>query len=74
MSRKSEQYKGQTVIATSIPLKGGIAYTVHYSIVTSDRMHDDDTYRESGKVFATDEDALEAGIRIGKQLIDNSIS
>lgn len=71
MSTKSEKYKGQTVTATAISISSGSACTVHYSIVKSGAAHEDDMYRKSGKVFATDEDALEAGIRIGKQLIDS---
>jgi len=71
VSRRREQYQDYTIEATSFPLRDDAGYTVHYNLIKDERSHVDDTYCQSGAVFASDEDALDAGINMARQTIDS---
>jgi hypothetical protein len=70
MSRKQEEYKGFVVEAISFQLKDRSGFTVHFGITSDSRAEADETYAPSGTVYATDEEALEAGLHMAKKRID----
>jgi len=72
MSRRTEQYRGRNVIATALAVKTG-DYTVHVNVVKSGLALADDFLHESGQVFASEEDALEAGMKLGRSYVDAEI-
>jgi len=67
--RVEKQYRGHKIQATSFKLRSG-DYTVHYNVVTHTKRHSDDSYIQSGKVFGSEQEALDAGIKMGEQAVD----
>ena len=74
VSRKRQQYQGYTIEATSFPLRDVAGYTVHYNLIKDEGSHIDDTHFESGVIFASDADAIDGGISLGKQVIDGGFT
>ncbi len=72
MSRKRQKYNRHVVEATSIPLRDG-GFTVHVDLERPTE-HVDVTHFESGQRFATDEEALETGMKLGRQRVDGGYS
>jgi len=71
MSRLQKSYQTFVVQATAIPLREPEGnFTVHVDIRKDNRNYSDETHFESGQVFPTENEALEAGFHIGKQKID----
>jgi len=71
MSRLQKIYKTFVVQSTAIPVrepKG--SYTVHIDIRKDNGNYSDGTHFESGAIFHSENEALEAGFQIGKQQID----
>jgi hypothetical protein len=71
MSRKQEQYKGFIAEAISFQLKGKPGFTVAFGVIADGKSENDETYAPSGTVYASDEEALEAGLRMAKRRIDD---
>ncbi|MHB8218164.1 MAG: hypothetical protein ACYDDS_18985 [Candidatus Sulfotelmatobacter sp.] len=70
MSRKRLSYNKHVVEATSLSLRDG-GFTVHFFIEDhTSKAHVDVTEFQSGQRFATDEEALTAGIELGKRKVD----
>lgn len=71
MSRLQKSYKTFVVQATAIPLREPEdSFTVHVDIRKDNGSHSDMTHFESGQVFPSENAALAAGFKIGKQKID----
>jgi hypothetical protein len=72
MSRLQKSYKRFVIKATALPLREPEnTFTVHVNIRKDTGRYSDETPFESGKTFATESEALEAGIEIGTQKIDS---
>jgi len=72
MSRLQKSYKRFVIKATALPLREPEnSFTVHVSIRKDIGRYSDETPFESGEIFATENEALEAGIQIGTQQIDS---
>ena len=72
MSRLQKSYKRFVIKATGIPIRGPEKhFTVHINIRKDTGRYSDETPIESGKIFSGENEALEAGIQIGKQQIDS---
>jgi len=72
MSRLQNSYKNFVIQATAVPLREPKNhFTVHVNIRRDTGAFSEDTIFQSGQVFANENEALEAGIQIGKQKIDN---
>jgi hypothetical protein len=72
MSRLQESYKRFVIKATALPLREPEnSFTVHINIRKDTGRYSDETPFESGKIFPSENEALEAGIQIGKQQIDS---
>jgi hypothetical protein len=69
MSRIRQDYKKHIIEVTSTPLRDG-GFTVLFEIEQHAGTHVDVTHFESGQRFATDEEALEAGIKLGQNKVD----
>jgi hypothetical protein len=69
MSQIRQLHRGYIVQATSFAIRGG-GYTPHLDLIKHSRAYSDETPVHTGKVFASDEAALEGGIAIGKDMID----
>lgn len=69
MSRQRQDYHKHVIEATSLPLRDG-GFTVHVDLERHTYSHSDTTHCESGQRFKTDEEALAAGISLGKHKID----
>ena len=69
MSRASRQYDGHVIHVTSFPLVAN-KFTVHFDIEEHRGRRIEVRHFESGESFATDAEALEAGLRLGQQRID----
>lgn len=68
MSKIRQNYKDHVIEVASLPLRDG-GYTMHFFL----ECHGHDiliTQFESGQRFETDEEALRAGIELGKQKIE----
>jgi hypothetical protein len=68
MSRARQDYKGEVIEVTSLPLFDG-GFTIHFFL----ERHGHDivvTHFESGQRFDTEEEALAAGIKLGLHQID----
>lgn len=68
MSKIRQNYKDHVIEVSSLPLRDG-GYTMHFFL----ERHGHDiliTQFESGQRFDTDEEALRAGIELGKQKIE----
>ena len=68
MSQIRQPHKGYIIQSTSFVRGGG--YTPHLDLIKHGRAYSDETPVHTGKVFASDEAALEGGIAIGKGMID----
>lgn len=69
MSRTRTQYKhGHIIQVDSIPSLNG--YTVHFALERYGEVRDV-THFESGALFLTESEALECGLRMGQQTINN---
>jgi hypothetical protein len=72
MSRLQKSYKRFVIKAIALPLREPEnTFTVHVSIRKDTGRYSDETPFESGKIFATENEALEAGIQLGTQQIDS---
>ena len=72
MSRLQKSYKRFVIKATALPLREPKdSFTVHVNIRKDTGRYSDETPFESGKIFATENEALEAGIQIGQEQIDS---
>ena len=69
MSRLKRLYKEYVIEVTALPLRDG-GFAAQISIMKDGRSYRDDTRFESGQVFASENEALEAGFVMGKQKID----
>jgi hypothetical protein len=69
MSRKRQEYKQHVIEATSLPLRDE-GFTVHLDIERHTGRDLEVTHFESGQRFATDEEAIAAGIRLGEHKVD----
>jgi hypothetical protein len=70
MSRVRQDYKGEVIEVTSLPLRDG-GFTIYFDL----ERHGRDilvTHFESGERFDTDKEALAAGVKLGQQQIDIS--
>jgi hypothetical protein len=67
--RLKKSYKGFVIEVTAPAVRTG-GFTAHLSIIRETKTHTDDTPIYSGKVFETANEALEAGLTIGRQQID----
>lgn len=68
MSKIRQKYKDHVIEVSSLPLRDG-GYTTHFFL----EKHGRDilvTQFESGQRFETDEEALQAGIKLGQFKID----
>jgi hypothetical protein len=73
MSRLQKSYKRFVIKATAIPVREPEKhFTVHINIRKDTGRYSDETPFESGKIFPSESEALEAGIQMGKQQIDSS--
>ena len=70
MGRKQEEYKGLVAEAISFQLKDKTGFTVCFGISSKGKSEIDETYAPGGVVYPTDEEALEAGLRLARQRID----
>lgn len=71
MRRLQKSYKRFVIKATALPLREpDNSFTVHISIRKDTGRYSDATPFESGRIFSNENEALEAGIQIGKQQID----
>ena len=68
MSR--DEYKGHVIHVTSFPLADA-RFTVHFDIEGQRDGRIEVRHFESGESFATDAEALEAGLRLGQPKIDS---
>jgi hypothetical protein len=69
VSRIRQGYKRHTIEVTSAPLRDG-GFTVHFDIERDGGSHLDVTHFESGQRFKTDEDAVAAGLELGRHKVD----
>jgi hypothetical protein len=72
MGRKQEEYKGFVAEAVSFQLKDKTGFTVAFGISSDGKGETDETYAPGGAVYPTDEEALEAGLRLARKRIDSS--
>jgi hypothetical protein len=70
MSRASRQYNGHVIHVISFPLADN-KFTVHFDIEEHRGRRIDVKHFESGESFATDAEAIEAGLRMGQKKIDS---
>ena len=70
MSRTNSQYKGHVIHVISFPLADA-KFTVHFDIEAHTRGRIEVRHFESGQWFASQTEALEAGLRLGQQKIDS---
>jgi hypothetical protein len=70
MSRTRNEYKGHVIHVVSFPLVDA-KFTVHFDIEEHRDGHINIRHFESGQSFATDAEALQAGLRTGQQEIDS---
>ena len=72
MSRLQKSYKRFVIKATALPLREPKnSFTAHINIRKDTGRYSDETPFESGKIFASENEALEAGIRMGTRQIDS---
>jgi hypothetical protein len=69
MSQIRRVHRGYIIQSTSFALRGG-GYTPHLDLIKHSRAYSDETPVHTGRVFPSDEAALECGIAIGKDMID----
>jgi hypothetical protein len=70
MSRTRNEYNGHVIHVTLFPLADA-KFTVHFDIEVQRDGRIEVTHFESGQSFASDAEALEAGLRLGQQKIDS---
>lgn len=70
MSRTRTEYKGHVIHVTSFPLADN-KFTVHFDIEADTGGRIEVRYFESTQTFASQVEALEAGLRLGQQKIDS---
>jgi hypothetical protein len=70
MSRTRNEYSGHVIHVTSFPLADS-KFTVHFDIEEHRGRHIDVKHFESGESFASDAEAIEAGLRMGQKKIDS---
>jgi hypothetical protein len=66
--RLKRLYKAHVIEVTAIPVKTG-GFTAHLSIIKDAGRYTDETPFQSGRIFTSVNEALEAGIEIGKRKI-----
>jgi hypothetical protein len=70
MGKKGLNYNKRVIEVVSLPLRDG-GFTVHFFIEDhTNEKHVDVTEFQSGQRLATDEEALAAGIELGKRKVD----
>lgn len=69
MSQIRRLHRGYIVQSTSFAVRGG-GYTPHLDLIKHNRAYSDETPIHTGRVFVSDEAALEGGIAIGEEMID----
>ena|SRR5438067_12217904 len=69
MSRTRTIYKGQIIEVTALA-SDGTRFTVHFDIEKPDGGGVTVTHFESGQLFGSDREALDAGLQMGKVKID----
>jgi hypothetical protein len=70
MSRTRNEYSGHVIHVTSFPLADA-KFTVHFDIEEHRGRRIGVTHFESGESFASDAEAIEAGLRMGQEKIDS---
>jgi hypothetical protein len=70
MSRTKNEYSGHVIHVTSFPLADA-KFTVHFDIEEHRDRRIEVTHFESGQWFASQTEALEAGLRMGREKIDS---
>jgi hypothetical protein len=71
MSRLQKSYRRFVIKATALPLREPEnSFTVHITIRKDTGRYSDETSFESGEIFPSENEALEAGILMGKRQID----
>jgi hypothetical protein len=65
-------YKGCAIVATAVAM-GDNRFTAHLCITRDAKRYTDETPFEPERMFATANEALEAALAVGKQLIDAGI-
>jgi hypothetical protein len=70
MSRTKNQYNGRVIHVTSFPLADN-RFTVHFDIEKQRDGRIEVTHFESGQSFASDAEAIEAGLKMAQQKIDS---
>ena len=70
MSRTRNEYKGHVIHVTSFPLADS-KFTVHFDIEAHTGGRIEVRHFESGQSFASQTEALEAGLRMGQEKIDS---
>jgi hypothetical protein len=70
MSRTRNEYNGHVIHVTSFPLADA-RFTVHFDIEAHTGGPIEVRHFESCQSFASDAEALEAGLRMGKEKIDS---
>src|SRR6266404_4528806 len=72
MSRTKNQYNGRVIHVTSFPLADN-RFTVHFDIEKQRDGRIEVTHFESGQSFASDAEAIEAGLKMGRQKLKRCI-
>ncbi|SRR6266849_3037048 len=73
MDQIRRPYRGYIIQSTSFLLRGGAGYTPHLVLTKHTASWSEDTHVHTGKVFASDEAALEGGIAMGEEMIDAGV-
>jgi hypothetical protein len=71
MGRLQKVHKGFVIQSTALALREPKdSFTVHVDIRKDHKAYSDDSHFESGQVFRSENDALEAGFQMGKEKVD----
>ncbi len=70
MSKARNQYSGHAIHVTSFPLVDN-RFTVHFDIEEQRDGRIEVTHFESGQSFASDAEAIQAGLKLARQKIDS---
>ena len=71
MGSKQEEYKGFVAEAISFELKDKTGFTVSFGVLSDGKGETDETYASPGNVYASEQEALDAGVRMAKKRIDS---
>jgi hypothetical protein len=70
--RVKKQYQEYVIEVLAVAVRTG-GFTAHFTIMKDGRSYVDVTPIHSGKVFATENEALEGGLALGRQMIDGGL-